>query len=231
MPLPLILVPAGLPCVLLSGFGITPSDMYDHVPVLQGEGRKRRRFTTAPRVVTVGWVLDDDQMTQFDDWFENALIAGTLQFTLEVQRLGPGREFWTAEFVGGDDQSPPYVADPTATKRPMWRVTGLVLLTGAPSETAPETGALALDTSVVLNGSAAPYVANALALDTSIVLNTVTPLSLETSVVLNILNNGAPPSATDFAKRWIWMRYPYARGRSADVQDVREYDQRSWFGA
>ena len=42
--------------------------------------------------------------------------------------------------------------------------------------------------------------------------------------------DGAPPSAVDFEKRWLWMRYPYAAGRTSDVTDASEFDQRSWMG-
>ena len=44
------------------------------------------------------------------------------------------------------------------------------------------------------------------------------------------IQNGAGPSAVDFEKRWLWMRYPYSAGRTADVTDVSEFDQRSWMG-
>ena len=69
-----------------------------------------------------------------------------------------------------------------------------------------------------------------LAADAVVALLPATYIAAATVVALISIQNGATPSAVDFDKRWIWMRYPYDQGRTADVTDASEFDQRSWMG-
>jgi hypothetical protein len=213
MSLPLIFTPAGIPLPLIEGFGIALGEQFDHVGALQGEGRKRRVYTTAPRTAQVAWLLTEQQMADFDGWLENTLQALTQRFTLGLQRIGVGLEYWAAEFVGEPSK------DPIPSPNGLWRVVGSVLLTGEPSDTPPETGALALRTIVELNGSAVLTVPNPLSLHTYVRLGSRVALSLRTIVELNITNNGAPASDEFLDERWVMMRYPWAAGYTAEITD------------
>lgn len=188
--LPTILVPRGLPCVLVSGHSAAPEDAFAHVPMLQGEGRKRRVYTTSGRRETVGWVLDADEMQAFDAWFESSLVVGNEKFTLEVPKLGPGREFWAAQFDA------PYTAEPIALG--FWRVTGSVLLTGTPSDTPPETGELGLEIRFSLGASARVSVPNPLALEIAFSLGSVSSLALEILFSLGSIDPGGYELRADF---------------------------------
>lgn len=176
MALPLVFVPNGLPLWLVAGHSITPASVFDDVPMLVGHGRKRRVFTTAPRIATVALILEADEMVAFDDWYENTLKVGNERFTAEIANLGPGRVFWTAQWLE------PYDAEPLHLGR--WRVTCALLLTGTPSDTRPATGELALSVPIELDGSATAAAPIALVLSISIDLDAVTSLSLSVPIEL-----------------------------------------------
>lgn len=211
--LPLIFVPAGIPLPLIAGFGVSLGEQFDHVPALQGEGRKRRVWTTAPRVVQVSWLLNEELMLRFDAWTENDLQTLTQKFTIQLKRLGEGFEYWAAEWVG------PYTAEPIASPESLWRVTGSLLLTGTPSDTAPDTGALDGVTTVSLGAFGSLLVPNALAGVTVVSLGTIVPLVGITEVSLGVIDNGAPASDVDADLRWVIMRYPWAPGYTDEITD------------
>jgi hypothetical protein len=178
MALPLIFLPAEIPLPLIAGFGISLGEQFDHVPALQGEGRKRRMFTTAPRTVQVSWLLTARQMQVFNAWAERDLDVLTNRFTIKLQRLGVGFEYWAAEWVR------PYSADPIASPDGLWRVAGQLLLTGEPADSPPSTGALEGATTVSLGGSGVLNVPNALEGVTIVSLGAFIALQGLTEIVL-----------------------------------------------
>jgi len=183
MVLPLIFVPSGLPLPLVRGHGQSIDDQFDHVPALQGEGRKRRLYTASNRIARLIWLLTESQMLAWDAWYEDTLDAGNRQFACPVAKLGGGTvEYWTAQFIDPD------VDDPIASPGQLWEVSASVLLTGTPSDTLPDTGDLDLSTLVTLGGTADLTVPAPLSLSTLVTLGSATGLSLETLVTLG------PPS-------------------------------------
>lgn len=213
MALPLIFLPAEIPLPLIAGFGISLGEQFDHVPALQGEGRKRRMFTTAPRIVQVSWLLTARQMQVFDAWAESDLDALANRFTVKLKRLGVGFEYWAAEWIS------PYTAEPIASPDALWRVSGSLLLTGSPSDTAPDTGALQGITTVSLGGSGVLQVPNALSGVTIVSLGSLIPLVGVTEISLGVIDNGAPASDEFLDLRWVMMRYPWAPGYTAEITD------------
>lgn len=179
MALPFIFLPPGMPYTTAQGHGITIEDQFDFVPMLQGEGRKRRLFTASPRTASIRWYLSEAEMHVLDAWFQDTLDVGERKFVIPIAKLGPGIEYWAAEWIE------PYTAEPIQSKQRSFWVTGSVLLTGEPSDTLPDTGQLALDIAVSLGGFAAPSPApNPLALDIVVSLGTLTLLQLDIVVSL-----------------------------------------------
>jgi len=190
MALPLIFVPTGLPDPLIRGHSQTIDDQFDHVPMVQGQGRKRRLYTASNRTAQVVWLLTEEQMLAWDTWFEETLDRGNRQFACPVAKLGPGGfEYWTAQFIDPD------VDEPILSPAGLWEVSAAVLLTGEPSDTLPDTGELALSTLVTLGGTAVLYVPAPLVLATPVSLGATVGLSLDTPVTL------AAAGAPDFELR------------------------------
>ena len=181
MALPLIFVPSGLPLPLVRGHAQSIDDQFDHVPMRQGEGRKRRLYTASNRVARLIWLLTEAQTLEWEAWFEETLDRGNREFACPVAKLeGPAGavEYWTAQFIDPD------VDDPIASPTGLWEISVSVLLTGEPSDTLPDTGELVLETFVTLGGTAALTVPAPLALSTLVTLGATIGLSLETIVDL-----------------------------------------------
>ena len=224
MALPELLLPPGTPAFLANGHAVELVPQHADVAMRTGHSRKRRIYTAAPRFVDVALRLTQAQMTAFAAWFGGPLQAGTLSFTAAVANQGPGLLYWQARFEA------PYSARPNETASD-WTVTARLRLVGEDTTTLPAATSLAGDTTVQLVGAAAFAALNTLAGDTLVALVAGgAALAGDTLVALVSIVNGAPASAVDFDKRWIWMRYPYSFGRTADVNDLSQADQRSWFG-
>lgn len=223
MALPELLLPDGTPAFLADGHNIELTPMYADVPTRTGHGRRRRVFTVVPRIVSVGLQLTAAQMLAFHAWFEGPLQAGAQSFSAQVANQGPGLLWWQARFVE------PYTAD--AGDAGAWfRVRARLLLVGSGTATAPYTPAMNAATVIALVGSAVMTAPINLAADSTVAMLLLSTIAADTTVAMISIIDGALPSAVDFDKRWIWMRYPYNAGRTADVADVSEYDQRSWIG-
>ena len=145
--LPEITPPSGTPVFLLAGHGATPKPAYADVAMRTGSPRRRRTCTAAPRVVTVGWLLEADQMAAVDAWFEDTLLAGEREFSARVKNIGPGMLWWTARWIE------PYSAEALHLGR--WRVTGQLLLTGQGQEADPYSPNLYAEFGAALRGTVA----------------------------------------------------------------------------
>jgi len=157
MALPEILPPAGTPVFLAEGHGIEPQSVYADVQFGAGHSRRRRVWTRAPRVVSVSWLLEADEMAAVDDWFENTLLAGARKFSAQVANQGPGLLWWEAQWLE------PYHAEAMHLGR--WRVTGQLLLTGEGTPTKPYTPDMTVSFASALTGSASASIAATLALE------------------------------------------------------------------
>lgn len=223
MALPELTQPDGTPAFLADGHAIELVDQYADTGVVTGHDIRRRVYTTTPRLVSVGLQLTAAQMLAWHQWYEGPLQAGALWFSAQVANQGPGLLWWKARFAES------YTAE-AGEGGASFRVSARLLLVGDGTTTAPYVPAMQASAQIALSGSAALTVPADLAAAVSIALLPAVFLNAAVTVALTSIQDGASPSAVDFEKRWIWMRYPYAAGRTADVTDSSEFDQRSWMG-
>lgn len=222
MALPELLLPVALPPFVNDGHNVELTPAFVPVPTQTGHSRRRRVFTTVPRVVDVTLILDRAEAAAFDAWFEGPLEVGVQPFSARVKNLGPGMLWWHAKFVA------PYTA--TEINRQYSRITARLLLSGAGQVDTPYTPAMQASVHLALHGSATLTTATQLSAAVTVALLPATYLSAAVSVALITARDGAGPSSDQVDKRWVWMQLNYARGRSADVADTAEIDQRSWMG-
>lgn len=76
--------PEGLPYPQKEGLGFTPVNPILRTELTSGRARQRKRFTSAPTVVSFTWVLNDQQAALFEawavqeagaDWFEMGIVT------------------------------------------------------------------------------------------------------------------------------------------------------------
>jgi hypothetical protein len=149
MALPEITPPAGTPIFLLSGHAVQSRTLYADVPYRTGQARRRRTCTTAPRAVTVGWLLTSEEMQEVDAWYEDVLLAGEREFSAQVKGIGSpagGLLWFRARWIA------PYECESLHFGR--WRVTGSLLLTGDGQEADPYTPEMAGELRLDLRGAA-----------------------------------------------------------------------------
>jgi hypothetical protein len=68
-----------------------------------GESRTRPRYRRTHELVSVSWMLPQAAFDTFDDWYENELIVGAVQFDLQLQGRTSdpfGLLWYSAQFVG-----------------------------------------------------------------------------------------------------------------------------------
>lgn len=164
MALPQILMPAGTPPVLANGHGVTEDSVFARTPLGQGHARSRRVYTVPERTVAVAWRVSAAQMIALDDWFENALQAGSQYFAVQVadQSAPLGVLYWKAKWLA------PWQADPQPGGD--WRVTGSLKLFEDGSAAAPVSSMLGMALDMALTGSAALVVNQPLGLDIAVAL-------------------------------------------------------------
>jgi hypothetical protein len=134
--LPLITVPAGLPVFLADGHSIDEDSVYAQVGYITGHSRARRVHTGPEREVAVSWILEADEMAAIDDWYENTLQAGALQFAVQVENQGAGLLWWTARWIDFQTEM---------MHLGRGRVSGRLFLIGEGSVAGPEFGALSME--------------------------------------------------------------------------------------
>lgn len=147
MALPELTPPAGLPCFLAAGHAIEVLPVFAHVEATTGHLRKRRVWTTAPRVQSVGWLLEASQMAAVHKWYRDDLLVGSRHFSARVMPEGGTPMWWEALWVE------PFTA--SAMARGRWRVAGRLRLLGAPSLDGPVRTSFVATLRVGVTGSAA----------------------------------------------------------------------------
>jgi hypothetical protein len=163
MSLPDVLMPAALPYFLSEPHEVDLRSPYEDVPVSTGPHRRRRVTTTAPRDMRCALWLNQAQMLVFHRWFEHVLLAGTLEFTARVQKLGEGVEYWRARFLRREQEVP--------SSGYRWQVPCILRLTGDPSGTPPAITGMAMEIVVPLMARAALTSSWAMAMEISVPLN------------------------------------------------------------
>lgn len=145
MPLPGILLPAGLPCFLLQGHASQYSSPYADIAMTTGHARKRRVCTVRPQVVNVSLFLERSQMAEFREWFKETLLSGERSFAARVKEQGDGFLWYEASWVG--------MYQATALHKGRWRVEGQLLLMGEGEAEDPGLPPFATEVSIPLTGS------------------------------------------------------------------------------
>lgn len=99
--------PSWLPSPELSGYGLQHVDTTMRTPMESGRARQRQRFTSAPTMATVSWVLTENQAGLFEGWFRWALKDGTEWVNLEL-KTPMGYKAYVCRFVGMYDGPEPF---------------------------------------------------------------------------------------------------------------------------
>ena len=160
MALPDLKLPTGTPFFLASGHAIELRDQFGNNSPTSGHSRKRRIFTSTPRIQTVGLFLERDEMKAVHDWFEKDANAGALPFSAFVMTEGGSPMWWEAMWLE------PYST--SALPRGRFRLNGRLLLTGDPSLDGPGRTSFSTRISIPATGSAAPSVGRPLSTRISI---------------------------------------------------------------
>jgi hypothetical protein len=177
MTIPLITAPAGTPFVLAEGHGIEEDSVFAQVPFATGHSRARRVWTVTERLVTVRWLLEADEMAAVDEWFEDTLQAGALEFAAQMKNVGAGLLWWRARWVSFQTEM---------LHLGRGRVSGVLLLTGEGSETGPETGVLRMEVAApLLDVRSIVSVPKLLAMEVLLQLLQPTVLRMEVVVALD----------------------------------------------
>lgn len=174
MTLPAIFEPSGLPAFLAAGLAIDPEDIYATLARGSGRDRKRRVFTTGPRRVTVARLLTPAQAAAYQDWFEGTIVVGETHFSAWISKFGVGQEWWDACWLSMPNWDP--MPSPQGV---LWRMTGELLLSGAPSDVRPEDGLLGVEYVARLTGSAEVVVPIELGVEYEAHLSPATALGVE----------------------------------------------------
>lgn len=176
MSLPELTLPDGTPAWLIAGHAIELTPLYADVPMRTGHERRRRVYTTVPRMVTVGLHLTAAQMLEFHQWFEGPMLAGAQRFSARVANQGPGLLWWSALFVE------PYTTT-AGPKAASWRVHAKLLLTGSGSVTGPYVSAMKAAVAIPLSGGA----------------KIITTVTLSAAITVALQPNGAMRAAVRIA--------------------------------
>lgn len=72
--------PDGLPRGLHSGRKYQLHSPLMRSELVSGRARQRRRFTSVPEAVSVGWLFNDLQGQAFEAWWRDVLVDGSLWF-------------------------------------------------------------------------------------------------------------------------------------------------------
>lgn len=188
--LPELTLPDGTPAFVAAGHTIDLTQMYADVAMRTGHDRRRRVYTTVPRMVNVALHLTAAQVLAFHQWFEGPLQAGAQWFSALVANQGPGLLWWKARFAE------PYTAD-AGDGGGNFRVVAKLLLVGDGSANAPYSANLSAASLTALSGAAvltSPTTlasASVIALLPQLTLSSSTVIVLETSMAL-LRESGSP---------------------------------------
>lgn len=95
-----IAYPEGLPYPLRdAGYGFDPTSPLVSTQLQSGQSISRRGFKNTPTDASVTWEMDNAQARLFENWFENALVSGSLPFDCPLKTpMGIGA--YLAKFNG-----------------------------------------------------------------------------------------------------------------------------------
>lgn len=187
MSLPSITAPPGTPAFLVDGHAIEEDSVYAQVRTATGHSRARRRWTVMERVVSVGLILEADQLEAFDEWYETALLAGAREFAAQIANQGEGARklWWRARWISFDIEM---------MHRGRGYVRGSLFLSGDGSEEGPNTGALAMEVAVpLLDIRSAVHLPAGMAMEIEVAL--LQPAVLRMEIIVALLTTYVPAAA------------------------------------
>lgn len=185
--LPPITTPAGTPPFHAEGHGVEENSLYAQIASTTGHSRTRKRYTVTDRVVTVRWLLEPEQLTAVDAWYEDTLLAGTREWSARVrnQGSGPALLWWRARWID-------YEVELLALGRGL--VSGRLLLKGEGQVDGPETGALHMEVSVSLLDIRSSVAVQAhLAME--VLVDLLQPLQLAMEIEVALIEDYTPTGA------------------------------------
>lgn len=91
--------PDGLPRGLHSGRKYQLVSPLMRSELASGRARQRRRFTSVPEAVSVGWLFNDLQGQAFEAFWRDQLVDGSLWFECPLDHP-LGYDFYTCRFTG-----------------------------------------------------------------------------------------------------------------------------------
>lgn len=92
--------PTSLPVALAAGYGYAPQQAFVRTDMDQGPARQRRRFTSAPTIYSVSWLMSEAQFGIFESWFRDEANDGAEWFEIQL-RGGTGMQTVEARFMTG----------------------------------------------------------------------------------------------------------------------------------
>lgn len=221
MTLPEITLPDGTPAFSGGGHDIELGEMYADIPMRTGHARKRRVYTTVPRVVSVKLDMTLAQTLAFHEWYEGPLNVGVEEFSAQVANQGPGLLWWRARFVE------PYTAEADESGQSFW-VTAKLRLIGEGSVIGPYRPEMYSGIDMAFTGTATIILP--IDMGAGVVVELLPVFDLGAAIALAFLSqrDGAEPSDLEVDLRWSWDGYPYAYSRNSDVTESQELNQRTW---
>lgn len=90
--------PTTLPLPTIQGYGVQPSDAVLRTDMEAGLARQRRRFTSAPSIIAVRWIMNRSQFAIFEAWYKFQAKEGAEFFDIELLG-GIGLTIHTARFT------------------------------------------------------------------------------------------------------------------------------------
>lgn len=201
--------PEDLPAMLVDPLSFTPEPNAKERPRDQGEMRMRPRFRSVPDLCTASWIFQtQEDFDAFDEWYEDTLQAGSLDFDIQAQDRGTqyGHRWYTAQIVGD------YRAD--VIVGPRYRVTATLRLID-------DLGTVRIP----------PGIEATIGLNFTLAAQTVPP-SFAATIGLNFTLTAemlpSPPGVTIellFGMAWVSAPSPaVSQGRETDAGDARETD-------
>lgn len=91
--------PSTFPKVLAEGYSVNPGQQFVRTEMETGPARQRR-ITEAPnRNISASVLLNDEQLAEFDTWFDTELLGGSIWFSGIPLHIGQGMQSYSARFV------------------------------------------------------------------------------------------------------------------------------------
>jgi len=79
-----ITYPSVLPQPKIQGYGYQPTDILARTQMESGIARQRQRFTASPTMVTVSWIMNQEQLGLFESWYKYKAKYGAEWFNIDL---------------------------------------------------------------------------------------------------------------------------------------------------